>query len=338
MKVLFICKKRKLAGGGGGYAGTMSSGLLNSATFVNDMLVKNGIDSDIVEVVDNNGIDRVVTKFKPTHVIIEALWVVPSKFEILTKLHPKVQWIIRLHSEIPFLANEGIAMSWIYEYQKYKNISISVNSPRIEKDLNAILEKPVLLLPNYYPVQFGIINKHKKENDSVINIGCFGAIRPLKNHLMQAITAIQLANDLQKTLRFHINVGRQENNGDPVLKNIRDLFKNNKNHKLVEHKWMTHNNFIKVIQNMDICMQLSFSETFNIVTADAVNNNVPIVVSNEISWVFGLFKASPTDSRGILSKLKMVWGIRKSKIHFINKISLYFNSRKAEKIWIKIFS
>jgi hypothetical protein len=77
------------------------------------MLVANGVDSTIIEVIDNNGIDREVTKYKPTHVIIEALWVIPSKFEILTKLHPNVKWIIRLHSEIPFLANEGIAMEWM---------------------------------------------------------------------------------------------------------------------------------------------------------------------------------------------------------------------------------
>lgn len=155
IKVLFITKKKK-SSGPGPYGQTISSGLLNSATFVHNMLLANGIDSNIIEVQDNNAIDKFVNEIKPSHVIIEALWVVPGKFEILTKLHPNVKWIIRLHSDIPFLANEGIAIEWIYGYQQFKNVIVSVNSPRIEKELNGILEKPVLYLPNYYPVTFKI--------------------------------------------------------------------------------------------------------------------------------------------------------------------------------------
>ena len=93
--------------------------------------------------------------------IIEALWVVPSKFEVLQKLHPNVKWIIRLHSEVPFLANEGIAMEWIFDYMKYDNVIISVNSKRMEREMNIILPKPVLYLPNYYPVVFQEFNIKK---------------------------------------------------------------------------------------------------------------------------------------------------------------------------------
>ena len=160
IKVLFICKKRK-SSGPAPYANLVSSGLLNSATFVNNMLVKNGIESKIIEVIDNNGIDKEVHDFQPTYVIIEALWVVPSKFEVLQKLHPNVKWIIRLHSEVPFLANEGIAMEWIFDYMKYDNVIISVNSKRMEREMNIILPKPVLYLPNYYPVVFQEFNIKK---------------------------------------------------------------------------------------------------------------------------------------------------------------------------------
>jgi len=33
---------------------------------------------------------------------------------------------------------------------------------------------------------------------------------------------------------------------------------------------------------MDICMQVSFSETFNIVAADCIASGVPVIVSSEI--------------------------------------------------------
>ena len=112
-KILFILKIKQNYGATNDYSIGLSTGLYNSAQFMNEMLIDGGFDSQMVSVIDNNDIDREVTLHKPTHVIIEALWVVPSKFEVLCKLHPNVKWVIRLHSEIPFLANEGMAMDWI---------------------------------------------------------------------------------------------------------------------------------------------------------------------------------------------------------------------------------
>jgi len=335
IKVLFICKKRQ-SSGPGPYANMVSSGLLNSATFVNNMLLKNSIESKIVEVIDNNGIDKEVHGFKPTHVIIEALWVVPEKFTILEKLYPKIKWIIRLHSETPFIANEGIAMQWIYGYMKYENVFISTNSRRIEKELNCILPKTILYLPNFYPVSK--VKRNRIEEIGIINIGCFGAIRPLKNQLLQAISAIEFANREGLILKFHINGTRIENNGDPVLKNIRNLFLGNPTHQLIEHEWMTHDKFLELLQSMDISMQVSFSETYNIITADAVNNMVPVVVSHELRWVFGLFKASPVSSESIIKKLGTAYYFKNLGLEWINKGLLFWNSLKAETVWVEYFN
>ncbi len=215
-KVLFILKKRQSSHPN--YS-SVSSGLLNSAKFVSDMLNKNGIESNLVEVNDNNCIDREVTKYKPTHVIIEALWVVPSKFEVLTKLHPNVKWIIRLHSDISFLANEGIAIDWIYQYTKYPNVIISANDYDTNENFSDLTNRAFLYLPNYYPVGFFNKNKPKPFFKKELNIGCFGAVRPLKNQLIQAVAAIDYADTYGKKLKFHINVKRIEGKGEPVLKN-----------------------------------------------------------------------------------------------------------------------
>ena len=109
-KILFILKRREDYNGIIHSHVGLSTGLFNSASFMNDMLNDAGVESKLVVVEDNNRIDSEVYKYKPTHVIIEALWVVPSKFAILADLHPTVKWIVRLHSELPFLANEGIAL------------------------------------------------------------------------------------------------------------------------------------------------------------------------------------------------------------------------------------
>lgn len=345
-KILFICKNRISPTGSPNcdstkhYSSKMSSGLLNSVHFVVKMLIKNGIEAKLIDVIDNNYIDKEVASYKPTHIIIEALWVVPEKFLILSKLHPDVKWIVRLHSEIPFIACEGIAMEWIFDSDKYNNVTISANSNRLTDDLNGLLNKPIIYLPNYYStddITTHISTLIPKSNNT-IDIGCFGAIRQLKNQLIQAVAAIQFANQIGKKLSFHINGNRIEGKADPVLKNIRKLFeKNTHGHVLVEHDWMPHEDFIGLIGQMDILMQVSFSETYNIVTADAIAQHVPVVTSCEIKFVSRLFQANCTDVRSIRCALYRAYILSKINFHYLNLLLLKLNSYRSSCIWKKFF-
>lgn len=343
-KVLFVLKKR-----GTPYyqkedinAGkSFSSGLFNSVNFINTMLLQNGVDSKIVEVIDNNCIDKEVTEYKPDIVIIEALWVVPQKFDILQKLHPNVKWIIRLHSEIPFLSNEGMALEWILNYCDYENVYISANTLRMADDLVDVLsakynrnelKNKILFLPNYYVASNNTIRFEKEPN--VIDVACFGAIRPLKNQLIQAIAAIDFAKMKNKKLRFHINGSRIEH-GNNVLKNIRNLFANLDSNKfeLVEHDWLPHEQFLQLVAQMDIGMQVSYSETFNIVAADFVSQNIPIVTSPEIFWVNNCCYADPNSVDEIVYTMNDVY--KKRKIFtWINRMNLKAYNRNSKKVWL----
>ena len=139
-KALFIVKRKEGFSGASGYSQEMRSGLFNSAKFVSNMLDRLGLDSKVVDVVDNNCINREVCLYRPTHVFIEALWVVPSKIEQLAKLHPDVKWIIRIHSNTPFIANEGVAIDWILGYLAIDspNVIIAPNSKNFLGDLISI--------------------------------------------------------------------------------------------------------------------------------------------------------------------------------------------------------
>jgi hypothetical protein len=305
-RVLFVLKLRQQSGGE--HSILKHSGLFNSATFVKDMLIKNGYVTDLVQVVDNNQIHAEVTKYNPDIVIIEALWVVPEKFEVLKKLHPNVKWIVRLHSELPFLANEGVAFEWINKYIHQKNVYVSANSDFAQRDLQNYLRssvhpsvsRKIIFLPNYYPVKKSTMHTHRSHNRTTINVGCFGAIRPMKNHLIQAAAAVEYAESKGLTCRFHINSGRVEGKGDTVLKNIRAFFHGlGGRHVLVEHGWLDRRDFLQVVKEMDIGLQVSMSETFNIVSADFVSENIPMVTSNEIDWMPRFFTAEPTDAKGI---------------------------------------
>lgn len=321
-----------------------SSGLLNSARQVSEMLNDHGVESKIVQVVDNNAIDKEVYDYKPTDVILEALWVVPEKFKILQKLHPNVRWIIRLHSETPFMSNEGAAMEWILNYIKHKNVYVGVNSLKMFDDLKAIFpivkEYKLLYLPNFYDlVKNHEHHVHFDKHPHVIDVGCFGAIRPLKNQLLQAMAAIKYAKDTNKNLNFHINGSRIEANGNNVFKNIKNLFEglDSNRYKLVQHGWLEPKEFRTLCAKMDIGMQVSFSETFNIVSADMVAQNVSIVVSNEVEWASWISKVEdPNDINSIVDTMH--------RVMFFGKIGTYLNQRGLKKYdkktiheWLKEF-
>lgn len=333
-RILIIVKKRTLPfydQDAGSYK-SISSGLKNSAIFTIGLLTDLGHTAKLVEVIDNNCINKVVTEFKPDIVIIEALWVIPSKFEILKKIHPTVNWVVRLHSDTPFLAHEGPAIDWLHGYINQK-IFIAVNSTKIENELKYILPTDsVLPLPNFYPLSNKIPTYQRSSND--LNIGCFGAIRPMKNHLMQAFAAIKFADTKNLHLNFHINANRCEDKGEPILKNLRALF-DNSTHSLIEHSWKDHDQFLILISTMDISMQVSFSETFNIVSADAVSLNVPVVVSPEIFWVNSLFQTSPTSSKKIIQALNFAWYSSKIGTQRLNFYGLESYNKQVKNDWIK---
>lgn len=319
LKFLFLLKKSGTGDYNGGYESTIPSsvpglmgkaGLSNSANFVADALHRiYDIDTKVVTCIDGNSIDREVHLFKPNVCFIEAIWVTVPKMQELAKLHPKVMFVIRVHSKTTFLSNEGEAIGRIKGYDKIDNVYVSFNNEYTNKEYEMLDLKPIYL-PNIYDVErpepmtklqtfvekvFGRPKEYKK----TIDIGCFGAIRPMKNQLLQGVAALMYAEKYHKKVRFHINAGRCEQKGENVLKNLRALFKDTE-HELVEHKWMPHAEFLKLISTMDIGLQVSLSESFNIVTADFIAQQIPIVVSDEITWAAPEAKVETSDSVAIM--------------------------------------
>jgi hypothetical protein len=342
MKVVFILKLREDYSNELHYTKSLSTGLYNSARFVHEMMIDSGFDSRIEIAQDANSIDRILTETKADVCILEALWVPPTKITELENLHPSVKFIVRLHSETPFIAGEGIAMDWISEYLNMKNVIIAPNSKRIMRELEGIYEHKnikdkLIFLPNYYPINF--IKHSKKQKSDEIHISCFGAIRPLKNNLIQAFAAIEIANRLNKKLRFHINYNRIEGGAQPVIKNIIKLFENlsDTGHEIILHEWMDHSKFIDLCSTMDLGLQVSFSETFNIVSADLISNGVPIVGSKkELPWSVDCFNANPVDYISIVDKSLL--SIKRSKCNvFFNQMKLKWYAKRTNKIWKKYF-
>lgn len=311
-RLLFCLRHRDQPWGSYGYH--LSSGLRNSVCFLVAMLKLIGIIAELVELIDSNFIDAAIAKFKPTHCIVEAFWVPPAKFAVLKKKWPLVTFMVRDHSETPFLANEGMTMQWIAAYLK-EGVEITSNSPRAMNDLETYataLGFPgmVSYSPNYYPVHEPPNWKHLKPHpvraDDTVRVGCFGAVRPLKNHLVQATAALKYAASLGKKLEFYINASRIEGGGNPILANLQQMFLATPRAKLVQVGWLEHDKFLALLETIDIVLQVSFSETFNIVSADGVASSCPVVASREVVWLKNYAIADPTNTNSIVTRMQQV--------------------------------
>ena len=322
----------------------LNSGVFQSANFLAEDLCKKGFNAKVVQAIDNNCIDRLVTENNADIVIIEAFWVVPEKFEILQQLHPNVKWIVRNHSAMPFISSEGIIIDWSMKYIQYDNVYVACNEYRTFEQFKFLANdiqkttKKVLYLPNTYPLHL-MKDRHEKnlfKTDGYVDIGCFGSIRPLKNHLTQAHAAIAFAKAHGRRLRFHINSTHVEDGGNSTLQNLIAIFDHAQDCELICHEWLDHEDFLKLCSTMDIGLQVSFTETFNIVAADLTSQGIPVISSSEISWLYDGFKANPNSSNDILQKMiKAVSQRRYFPILDDSQKKLKKFCKEAIELWVK---
>lgn len=327
-RILFICKRGSTYGFSSTYC-RRSSGLYNSTQFIATALEAREVEARVVEVTDNNDIDRAITYFDPHLVVIEALWVVPEKFSLLKRLHPTVRWFVHLHSHIPFLALEGIAIQWLTQYGE-RGVGTIVNSPKTLEALSSVLpERSLRYLPNVYGVKPQA--PKPKRPLAALNIGCFGALRPMKNQLLQALASLELASKLDLPLRFHINAARVETGGEPVLKNLRALLSPS---ELVEHPWLDPVEFRALLRSeIDLGLQISLSETFNVVSADYIASGIPIVVSPEVPWASRFSQAAPDSIRDMVRLMHRALDL--PQITLWNQYLLGRYSARAARAWFK---
>jgi hypothetical protein len=302
MKILFILKERFY-----NQTNVKSYGLINSSKMVVDYIQKLNFECKVVTVVDANGIDKEVFLYKPDVVVIEALWVPADKLKELIEIrrYKHIKWIVRIHSDAGFLSAETFAMKHINDYiaLNKNNLAIAPNCEEFTEYLANALKYDFVYLPNIVCINDKKNNETEKDNN-IINIGCFGALRILKNQLFQAMCAIKAADTLRKTLHFHVTVNIKDDSDlpNPILKNLEELFKNSK-HKLIKHQWQENDEFQELIKKMDIGMQVSFTESFNIVAADFINNDRVIIVSDAITWMPEILKVSTTDYDEVTKKI-----------------------------------
>ena len=322
-----------------------NSGLFNSCAFVVDMLNASGVPARLIQIANDKDICNAIASVEPTDIVFEAFFAAPETVNKITKAHPSIRCFVRNHSEILFLSHDSNAMNWIAGYLRNPHMHVSSNTARSVADLRRVarayhphwdedtVKHRVELLPNYHPVEAPM--PRIPSPFGVLNVGCLGAIRQQKNHLLQAVSALEVARRLEKRLRFHVNANRVEHLSGGTLKNLRALFRNAPNAELVEHDWLNRPQFLDLCRRMDIGMQVSLSETFNIVTADCVQENVPVLGSPEIPWIDKRVQADPSEGADIIKK--MLIALRSPSIVRSNRVGLLQYNERSRQAWLGVF-
>jgi hypothetical protein len=116
----------------------------------------------------------------------------------------------------------------------------------------------------------------------------------LKNFMSAAGAALAISRALDVDLEFWINSGRDEG-GNGTIRAIQEMFAVTRHAKVIEAGWQSWHNHRKNVSLMDLLISCSYTESFNMVTADGIAEGVASVVSDAIDWAPEHWRAKADD-------------------------------------------
>jgi hypothetical protein len=272
-------------------------GLGVSALNTAKVLRENGIPADVWPILNAKDLaNRIAaTTVKPTHVVVAAPWLPTLDLQaLLVFRYPDIQFAVVCHSNVGFLSADTTAITNYRQdldlEQGALNFTCAGNSQRFVQFIKESYQRPCTWLPNLYYMSDKAPASRRPWSGGTIRIGSFGAVRPLKNNLSAAAASLEIAERMHTDVQFHISFGRLEG-GYPVVRSIEALLNGSPRVTLVKDEWYQWPQFRSLIRTMHLLIQPSFSETFNMVTADGAAECIPSVVSDAIDWAPDDWKA-----------------------------------------------
>ncbi len=233
-----------------------------------------------------------------THVVISAPWIPTLELASLANDFPDTHFLVTCHSNLGFLQADPSAMRLVREGADLErttwNFRIAANNQRLVNWITDAYRVPATWLPNLYHLEDTAAIPRAGYRGGTLRIGAFGATRPLKNFMTAAGAAVQIASELRTDVELWMSSGRNEGGGS-LNEAIRQMTTGLPHFKVVESGWQTWPQFRQTVRNMHLLLQPSYTETFNVVTADGIAEGVPSVVSDAIEWVPDNWKARCDD-------------------------------------------
>lgn len=270
---------------------------LNSAKSLRDT----GIRADVWPLTSVAELRTRLRQAPASHVVISAPWIQTVDLARLCAEFRETQFAVTCHSNLGFLQADPSAMRLVREGLELRrtswNFRIAANSSRLAHWVQAVYGIPCAHLPNMYHLD-RTRPQRPRYSGGTLRIGAFGATRALKNLMTAAGASLEIAAAKRADLEFWISSGRSEGAG-PVVEAVKQMFTGLPHVKLIENGWQTWPQFRRTVRHMHLLMQPSYTESFNVVTADGVAEGVPSVVSEAIDWAPASWKAPVDDAHAI---------------------------------------
>jgi len=285
---LFLCYKNFAIAKGVSHIG-LGVSALNTAK----VLKSKGVDALPIAITSPQDLEDTITKAaqKPTHVVVSAPWIPTQDWNRIIRKWPEIEFVVSCHSNVGFLQADPKGVHLFRENMKLQqgslNFHVAGNSKPFSDWVQVTYQVPCLTLPNLYYLT-GHTNTHRYPFNfgaHTLRIGAFGATRPLKNIQTMAAAALTIATETRTPTEFWISGGRMEGGGMTVLNSIKEMFYGVPYATIHENCWQDWPSFRQTLRHMHILMQMSYTESFNMVTADGAAEGTPSVVSSAIDWV-----------------------------------------------------
>lgn len=257
-----------------------------------------GIKADVWPILRAADLRQKLSAAPAEHVVISAPWIPTAELQALSNDFPDTHFAVNCHSNVGFLQADRNGVKLLRETMELEtgtaNIHLAGNSRRFCNWVRSAFGVPCAYLPNLYYLQ-GCSPRQIAWKGGPLRIGIFGATRPLKNLMSASGAALEIARHLRAPLDLWLSGGRAEGGGETVLAAVKEMLSGLPGVMLHLNGWQSWPNFRKTVAHMHLLLQPSYTESFNMVTADGVAEGVPSVVSSAIDWAPEDWKADVDD-------------------------------------------
>ncbi|MBV9267898.1 MAG: glycosyltransferase [Acidobacteriaceae bacterium] len=264
------------------------------------VLRREGIEAHVWPIVNSSELRTRLEATPAKDVIISAPWIPSNELMKLADDFPETQFAVNCHSNVGFLQADRNGVKLVRELMELEtgthNIHLAGNSRRFCNWVQAAFFAPCTYLPNLYYLDSNA-TKHRQMafSGGTLRIGIFGATRPLKNLMSAAAAALEIARGQRASLELWMSGGRAEGGGETVLAAVKEMLEGLPDVKLMLNGWQSWPKFRQLVRHMHLLLQPSYTESFNMVTADGVAEGVASVVSEAVDWAPDYWKADVDD-------------------------------------------
>ncbi len=263
------------------------------------VLRRAGIQAEVWPILSAHDLRKRLEVTPRKHVVISAPWIPGPELQSLSNDFPDTHFTVTCHSNVGFLQADRNGVKLVREIMDIElgtpNVHLAGNTRRFCDWVKAAFGAPCEYLPNLYYLDSHPVRPQQPFNGCTLRIGVFGATRPLKNLMSAAAAALEISRTLRVPLELSLSAGRTEGGGESVIAAVKEMLQGLPNVSLILNGWQTWPKFRQTVAHMHLLLQPSYTESFNMVTADGVAEGVPSVVSGAIDWAPHDWKANVDD-------------------------------------------